>query len=355
MKNVESATQNRNLETANATSEKLKSEKTCDNVLQMDEESKDELDEELAPIAEEYDEMMKAIVNIEHQHSAKLQKEKQKHLKEKKEILESALITQLAISLNVQDSEIVGNRLAQQTLVAMAGIFTIQDNSYFNRDTKEHANFVLRFSSNKEFSSFQRYCDEAFAGLIVANDHYDNNSIKVTLDADKLARSVIPKMGQFREKMYKGLSEACRYLLTKGVYESIYATTKEFNENNILGAKLTRKLGIDAYQGDSTIEEMTNYSTKISLIFDRLTEYELFKARCEKQYLGFIVSSCERERDYAVEAEIIVSTQKLLDVVVPLLVDVVPISRSITSESIRKSWTDSISYLSSAIFGQKHQ
>lgn len=231
------------------------------------------------------------------------------------QILYSDLLKMLEIAFVVPSKEIRYGSIVEQTLVALAGIYTDQKGASFDRDNDNgkpwNICFSLSFKSAAEHQIFTMHYRSKFPGCIINNGQFEQESTKIIFDTQVFAAVIIPVLGEHKKNGHKiVMQELCRVLQVD--FQDVY--TGDAVERRLVGSA-----GVLTSQQDAYYRRNVDYTTVFHLAFESVDEHKQFVAHYQEKYPNFII------KDYGYNGaglcKFDMNTKRLLTQVAPGLSD----------------------------------
>ncbi len=221
------------------------------------------------------------------------------------------LLEDLAKKLSVQRKEMWHKNIVEQTLVAVAGIYTDQDGASFDKDNKDAANwnlrFCLNFASAEEHQLLTFYYRNVYAGSIIKDGVFSNYKAEIIFDTKIFHEQIIPVLADYKQNSHT--------LLMKGLSAKLNVDYNEVFNGDAVERRLVGQAGILTSQKNSSYRRNDDYSTGFSLSFSNAEEHSKFIGYYRKNYPDFII------REYRYEegklCKIDVNTKLLLSQIAP--------------------------------------
>ena len=235
------------------------------------------------------------------------------------------LLEKLSNELKVNAREVYVGSIVEQTLVALAGVYTSQSDSMFKRDnTTGKTSFWLNFKDNQKYQRFIDYYNQNHPRVITEEGGWSTEKTKVSIDTSYLYNVLSQILGNFKENGH-----------TRTMEELASRLGVEFNDV-YTGSAVERRLvglaGVDTQQNNSCYRRRQDYSTQFSLSFNSNEQYNQFKQYFQNNFPNFIIESAAYSSTGLTNVN--VSTQILTTNVAPLLTVVLEnVGHSSTNES----------------------
>jgi hypothetical protein len=197
----------------------------------------------------------------------------------------SDLLKQLQESLNVQSKEIKYGSIVEQTLVAMAGIYTNQKGASFDKDNDQvniwNLCFCLNFASPAEHQMFVLYYRNIYAGSILNNGAFADNCAKVIFDTKLFSEVIVPALGAYRRDSHN--------LVMRDLCSKLNVDFQEIYVGDAVERRLVAQAGIFTSQKEALYRRNEDYSTVFHLAFANSGEYQQFIDYYQQNYPNFII------------------------------------------------------------------
>ncbi|MDF3047829.1 MAG: Ubox domain containing protein [Candidatus Midichloriaceae bacterium] len=203
------------------------------------------------------------------------------------------LLENLATSFSISRKEMWHKNIVEQTLVALADIYTDQDGASFDKDNKNAANWNLRlclnFSSAEEHQLFTFYYRNKYAGSIIKDGGFNNYKAEVIFDPKILYEQIAPDLAEYKKNSHTNLMKELSSKLNVN-YEEVFS-------GDAVERRLVGQAGIFTSQKKASYCRNEDYTTRFNLSFLNANEYAKFTEYYRNNYPDFII------REYPYKAE----------------------------------------------------
>jgi hypothetical protein len=194
------------------------------------------------------------------------------------------MMESLARTIGVEFKQVYTGVVVEQSLVAFAGIYTEQTNSYYRRELDTTTYFQLKFKSMNEWQIFVARYDSKFPGFIKTKGAYNDNQLtKIVVDTKRLYEEVAMSLGELHKNSHINLM--------KELAAKLNANYNEVLTGIFAAQSLVAKTGISTLQENAQLSRTGTYSTRFSLKFASQQEYQTFASYYDQNYPNLIISA----------------------------------------------------------------